>query len=57
VNGLIVVMLILVNVGGFASLLFSLRQGQFGGAFSTLLLMALLDAFGLWLLRSMREDQ
>lgn len=55
-SGLLIVMLVLVNLGGFASLLFSIRQGQLGTFFSTLLLMGLLDMFGFWLLRSMRED-
>ena len=55
-SGLLIAMLVLVNLGGFASLLFSLRQGQLGAFFSTLLLMGLLDVFGFWLLRSMRED-
>ncbi len=50
-------LLVLVNVGGFASLLFSLRQGQLLGGLSTLVLLALLDTFGFWLLRSMREDR
>lgn len=55
-SGLLIVMLVLVNLGGFASLLFSIRQGQLGTFFSTLLLMGLLDMFGFWLLRSIRED-
>ena len=55
-SGLLIVLLVLVNLGGFASLLFSIRQGQLGTFFSTLLLMGLLDMFGFWLLRSMRED-
>ena len=55
-SGLLTVMLVLVNLGGFASLLFSIRQGQLGTFFSTLLLMGLLDMFGFWLLRSIRED-
>ena len=55
-NGLMIAMLVLVNVGGFSSMVFSLRQGQIGAFFSTLLLTALLDVFGFWLLKSMRED-
>ena len=55
-SGLLIAMLVLVNLGGFASLLFSIRQSQLGAFFSTLLLMGLLDMFGFWLLRSMRED-
>ena len=54
--GILTLLLILVNFGGFASLLFSIRQGHIGDFFSTLLLTALLDMFGFWLLKSMRED-
>jgi hypothetical protein len=56
-NALLIGMLALVNIFGFTSLLFSLRQGHIGAFFSTLALLALLDVFGFWLLRSMREDR
>lgn len=56
-NALLIVMLGLVNIFGFTSLLFSLRQGHIGSFFSTLALLALLDMFGFWLLKSMREDR
>ncbi len=56
-SGLLLALLVLVNVGGFASLLFSLRQGQLLGGLSTLLLLGLLDMFGFWLLKSMRDDR
>ena len=55
--GFVITMLVLVNFGGFASLLFSIRQGHIGDFFSTLLLTALLDMFGFWLLKSLREDR
>ncbi|WP_424951129.1 hypothetical protein [Deinococcus sp.] len=55
-TGLLIAMMVLVNLGGFASLLFSLRQGQLLAGLGTLLVMGLLDMFGFWLLKSMRED-
>ncbi|WP_407568973.1 hypothetical protein [Deinococcus altitudinis] len=56
-SGLLLALLVLVNVGGFASLLFSLRQGQLLSGLTTLLLLGLLDMFGFWLLKSMRDDR
>jgi len=55
--GLVVGLLMLINVTGFASLVFSLRQGHLSGGLTTLLLLGLLDMFGFWLLKSMREDR
>ena len=55
--GLVAGMLMVINVCGFASLVFSLRQGHLLGGLSTLLLLGLLDMFGFWLLKSMREDR
>ena len=56
-SGLLLALLVLVNVGGFASLLFSLRQGQLLSGLTTLLVLGLLDMFGFWLLKSMRDDR
>ena len=54
-SGLLIALLLLLNVGGFASLTFSLRQSHVGAALNTLVLLVLLDAFGFWLLKNMRE--
>ena len=56
-SGLLLALLVLVNVGGFASLLFSLRQGQLLSGLTTLLVLGLLDMFGFWLLKRMRDDR
>ncbi|MFC4452522.1 hypothetical protein [Deinococcus sonorensis] len=53
--GLLALMLLLLNVGGLASLGLSLGHGQWGSSLSTLLMLGLLDALGFWLLRSLRE--
>ncbi|GGQ98192.1 hypothetical protein [Deinococcus ruber] len=55
-RGLLIAMMVLMNVGGPASLIFSLRQQNWGAAFNTLALLVLLDVLGFWLLNSMRED-
>jgi hypothetical protein len=56
-NVLLIVMLVALNIGGFISLVFGLRQGQFGAALSNLLVLGLLNLLGFWVLRSMREDR
>ncbi|GAA5514828.1 hypothetical protein Dcar01_03589 [Deinococcus carri] len=54
--GLLVTLLVLLNLGGLASILFQFGRGEWLPGLGSLVLAALLDAVGFWLLRELREN-
>ena len=55
-RGLLIAMLVFLNMGGLSSLLFSARQGDWGGAFVHLLVLLAFNVFGIWLMNQVRTD-
>ncbi|EYB69440.1 hypothetical protein DEIPH_ctg006orf0004 [Deinococcus phoenicis] len=54
--GLLVTLLVLLNLGGLASILLQFGHGDWLPGLGSLALVVLLDALGFWLLRELREN-
>ncbi|MFC4637441.1 hypothetical protein [Deinococcus hohokamensis] len=54
--GLLVLMLVSVNLGGIFSLIMQAGRGEWPGALSAALGLAVLDAVGFWLIRQLRDQ-
>lgn len=56
IPSLLTLLLVLLNLGGLASILFGFGRGEWLSALGSLGLVVALDLLGFWLLRELREN-
>lgn len=55
--GLLITLMVLLNLGGLASVLLEFGRGEWRAGLGSLALVAALNALGFWLLRELREHR
>lgn len=55
ITNLLILLLVLLNLGGLASILFGFGRGEWLSGLGSLGMVVALDLLGFWLLREMRE--
>lgn len=55
-SGLLITLLVLLNLGGLASVFLQFGRGEWLPGLGSLALLALLNGVGFWLLRELREN-
>ena len=53
---LLVLLLVLLNLGGLVSVVFQFGRGESLPGLGSLILLIVLDLFGFWILRELREN-